>query len=645
MELRTLDLGLNSKSECSDSWTYRGEGNANVILALNGQNKVLRLKKSLKSDAPVLPKLGKNNETLDLLLDKKELVNLPNLVEYNGENLPNNASPASYTCTQQSVVQNGSSNNIVHEFMGTKLDEQIKISRSILERCIWESRWWKTFTKLLGTCYTIRDNEKIEIVDLTSCNLSKLNQKLDLLRPEYRRHKLVASEYAVMFPDFTLMPDTDYLCYGDTFTFELKPKHGWTPYVINENESSEYAKCPYCLTQFLKFKKGKINKISGYCPLDLFSGNIQRMTKALRSIIEVPQNNFKVFRNGHAVDRSDLKMLLEDLFQTSFTTDNADKNMFREYSQILKEDVDGQLLQKTNYDCTNDSEQVNYSQYNINNIGDTLKDYVHESQSNSHKKLKTSHCSDSGYSKQVNFKSSFNVLSKLASLICVTLLKNFNAKEDELNATCLNNQTVHYDSSKHKYLRKLHELGLKSCQRNNYQSNLPQGCILERLLRLQLLDCDVTLETLSKGKGYEYIEGTLKVLEDPKRSLNDLTDLERSMMAATVKDCSVMLTFRRIRDEVISKNNKKSTNFKSLCCGDSLNGFCESMQACGGVPLENFENQIVELNGQKFMARVSVIDLDLKPESRIDNYLKHIQDMFEATLEFLNKQKSDSQEH
>lgn len=40
-----------------------------------------------------------------------------------------------------------------------------------------------------------------------------------------------------------------------------------------------------------------INKQSGYCPLDLFSGDEKRMQHSLNSLIDSPQNNFKLFVN------------------------------------------------------------------------------------------------------------------------------------------------------------------------------------------------------------------------------------------------------------------------------------------------------------------------------------------------------------
>ena len=44
-------------------------------------------------------------------------------------------------------------------------------------------------------------------------------------------------------------------------------------------------------------KKGSIGKISNYCPLDLFSGCTDRQSLALKSLIQTPQNNFRIFKD------------------------------------------------------------------------------------------------------------------------------------------------------------------------------------------------------------------------------------------------------------------------------------------------------------------------------------------------------------
>ncbi|RMC00082.1 hypothetical protein DUI87_23492 [Hirundo rustica rustica] len=51
----------------------------------------------------------------------------------------------------------------------------------------------------------------------------------------------------------------------------------------------------------IKVANGKWKRPSKYCPLDLFSGNKQRMHFALKSLLQEAQNNLKIFKNGELI--------------------------------------------------------------------------------------------------------------------------------------------------------------------------------------------------------------------------------------------------------------------------------------------------------------------------------------------------------
>lgn len=51
----------------------------------------------------------------------------------------------------------------------------------------------------------------------------------------------------------------------------------------------------------MKLKGNKIEKISRYCPIDLFSGIDERMNQAICGLLDNPQNNLKILMNGNSV--------------------------------------------------------------------------------------------------------------------------------------------------------------------------------------------------------------------------------------------------------------------------------------------------------------------------------------------------------
>ena len=55
-------------------------------------------------------------------------------------------------------------------------------------------------------------------------------------------------------------------------------------------------KCKFSQFQKLKVQKKAYDRMSTYCPVDLFSGSKKRMRRAIKALVSDPQNNFRVFR-------------------------------------------------------------------------------------------------------------------------------------------------------------------------------------------------------------------------------------------------------------------------------------------------------------------------------------------------------------
>eukprot|EP00947_MAST-08B_sp_MAST-8B-sp1_P006455 g6455.t1 len=85
------------------------------------------------------------------------------------------------------------------------------------------------------------------------------------------------------------------------FAVEIKPKFGATPTSKFVRHDVKKGVSRFQLHQRLKLAQGKVARMSGYCPLDLFSGDAGRMRRALRGLLRDPQNNLRLLQHGRTV--------------------------------------------------------------------------------------------------------------------------------------------------------------------------------------------------------------------------------------------------------------------------------------------------------------------------------------------------------
>lgn len=135
-----------------------------------------------------------------------------------------------------------------------------------------------------------------------------------------------------------------------TYCVEIKPKQGWSfldgnyaeeeePFpncdslALPELAGTSGGKCRFCLFQYLKLQRKTIGTISKYCPLDLFSGKPLRMLRAIKGLIGAPQNNFKLTKNGRIVyeetrEKCMLNRVLKEIFQRDQQNKERRKTIF-----------------------------------------------------------------------------------------------------------------------------------------------------------------------------------------------------------------------------------------------------------------------------------------------------------------------------
>jgi len=137
--------------------------------------------------------------------------------------------------------------------------------------------------------------------------LSSLSKQINSVRPKIR----LSDDIDLNATKVLLMNDLTSISrqqqqqqqqqHSQLLTIELKPKCGVLPtskYISIENQPFKSKTCRYCMHQILKLMEGKATSQSDYCPLDLFSGDSNRIRKALHSLFSQPQNNLKLFLDG-----------------------------------------------------------------------------------------------------------------------------------------------------------------------------------------------------------------------------------------------------------------------------------------------------------------------------------------------------------
>ncbi|XP_014488732.1 PREDICTED: inositol-pentakisphosphate 2-kinase isoform X2 [Dinoponera quadriceps] len=167
-----------------------------------------------------------------------------------------------------------------------------------------------------------------EIVRCDAADITKLSDTIRHCRPEKRRHKEITDLYAMKFPDYTFLDSR--LLFDETvfrgrssFCVEIKPKQGYL-----QQAEQRILRCPYCLIQYAKLRRKSVSVRSNYCPFDLFSGVDTRMRAAVEELLKSPQNNLKIFRDGlvvydHESQPGDLEDVLSQWFHNAATCGNG----------------------------------------------------------------------------------------------------------------------------------------------------------------------------------------------------------------------------------------------------------------------------------------------------------------------------------
>lgn len=247
-----MEDGILEEKDAVD-WVYRGEGAANLVLAYTGSSpaylgKVLRVQKSCG---------GVHQST----------------------------TPTSVLSTYEILLWKGAKD----------------IVSSISKEAVGQLYVQNIMLPLLGVDHV----DAGTIILVTNKFLEAIESNILFQRPAWRVDAArvnINCDSALLISDHSIFPDG--ILKGDhCISVEIKPKCGYLPssVYIKEQNAVKRSVPRFRMHQYLKLNQGEVPQVSEYNPLDLFSGCIERIKKAVQTLFSTPQNNFRIFSNGSLV--------------------------------------------------------------------------------------------------------------------------------------------------------------------------------------------------------------------------------------------------------------------------------------------------------------------------------------------------------
>jgi len=197
------------------------------------------------------------------------------------------------------------------------------------------------FYKNIITPFFGRFVDDVKLAAMSLQEIEKLEERLYHVRPAHRRHKSLKSDNVAVFNDYAFLKQSVCNIEGSHYAIEIKPKQGLPVRNV----------CQFCLKQKIKLVQGNIDEITRYCPMDLFSGNSHQMERAIRGLIDNPQNNFQIFKDGNLIygenyKKSSFIEFLKEIFQISDNT-----TLLNKFINFLSQLLTKPFPEKIDHEC------------------------------------------------------------------------------------------------------------------------------------------------------------------------------------------------------------------------------------------------------------------------------------------------------
>ncbi|XP_064547036.1 inositol-pentakisphosphate 2-kinase isoform X3 [Drosophila montana] len=448
---------------------------------------------------------------------------------------------------------------------------------------------------------------------------------------------------------------------GDTYAIEIKPKQGWIqlpsdvsdlfdlmPTGDGDNTTSEPAKvrpttvqsmlnpdkcrCRYCSMQLVKLQSGKIKRLGNYCPLQLFSGQPGRMLDALNALFACPQNNLRVFQSGNLIygDHANsisceelhtrvfpgeimalIKHLLVACLLREYNNSSSSSSSSREdgHSYVAGAAAFGESTFKR---CGTKTKATETTEIGVANV-DAAAGQVKQQQEGKEEKGDEFVKAVAGQPQRRGARAAAAAAEKTSQRYTKRCKMATTTTETTSERTTERTTIAPTGLSTNVARTEMETETLATptptpaptptptqAQINKAEIfHLPKNCVLQKILHLQLLVKRHFHYMWQLGyaahatPSYEALRQLLSC--QPWDNVDELAAEQAYMLGATALDCSIMLTFQEIR--------------------------------CPARHNSALQPWLVSVRDRQFLTKLSVLDLDPKPDSHFHKFIKHTREI------------------
>ncbi|XP_016980650.2 inositol-pentakisphosphate 2-kinase isoform X4 [Drosophila rhopaloa] len=456
---------------------------------------------------------------------------------------------------------------------------------------------------------------------------------------------------------------------GDTYAIEIKPKQGWLQLASDVNDlfdlmpagaetkpkeeprnqeealrdqeplARDKCWCRFCSMQLLKLHNGKIKRLGHYCPLDLFSGAPSRMVDALNALLACPQNNLRVFQNGNLIygDHANsisfdelhsrvfpgeimvlIKHLLVACLLREYKNPESERSESPNQDQKQEEQQQQPLIQSRVSIAATET-KAGAAGIGAANVvlpfgGRAAAPFVTVGQSSTRTRAAAATATTQRYTKMARMETTTATSdagatsgSQLSGDVLATATATRTGKKPETETLATpstsRNENENQNQNESRNRNENEPANQTEAQINKAEIfRLPNNCVLQKILNLQLLvkrHFDFMWHSGYSGHSqptYNSLRGLLASIKERKEAEFEPDEEQAYMLGATALDCSIMLTFQEIEIE---------------CETD-----CPAGQSA--APLQPW---CVSLLGHHFLTKLTVLDLDPKPDSHFHKFI------------------------